>query len=319
MTAAAVGGARQRDLVWLTWRQYRAVLVIGVLVVVALIGFELASYLALGRYVCATFCIDAARNMTINRTGELLTVGNALFAAFVAVFWAAPLVAREYEARTYVVAWTQDVTPERWLVSRTAHLLVATVVLAAVVGLAGTVVVDRIQAIAPDWNEPFASYEYESSIPLQIAYAVFGFALGLLVSLTLRRTVMSIGVTVVGFAITRIAVAIWARPHFLPPARALGPVSDHGSPQASGLFVASGFVDNAGNQVSMSVVQGCAATGDGYPTCLADHGVAHRFLDYQPADRVGTFQLIEFAIFAVLAIGLLALAWMGVRRITRVG
>src|SRR5439155_407551 len=67
----------------------------------------------------------------------------------------------------------------------------------------------------------FSMPSYEASVPLQVAYALFGFALGLVVSALVRRTVLTMVITMVVFVAARIAVGLW-RPHFLAPLRFLG-------------------------------------------------------------------------------------------------
>lgn len=40
--------------------------------------------------------------------------------AVIGIFWGAPLVAREFETRTFTLAWTQSITRTRWLVVKLA-------------------------------------------------------------------------------------------------------------------------------------------------------------------------------------------------------
>ena len=40
--------------------------------------------------------------------------------ALIGVFWGAPLVTREIEARTLPLAWNQSVTPARWMTVKLA-------------------------------------------------------------------------------------------------------------------------------------------------------------------------------------------------------
>ena len=38
--------------------------------------------------------------------------------AVIGIFWGAPMIAREIEAGTYRLVWTQSITRTRWLVSK---------------------------------------------------------------------------------------------------------------------------------------------------------------------------------------------------------
>jgi ABC-type nitrate/sulfonate/bicarbonate transport system ATPase subunit len=58
-----------------------------------------------------------------------------LYAAVIAAFWAAPLVSREYEQGTHLLAWSQDVAPSRWLAGKATALLIPAVPGAVVLGI----------------------------------------------------------------------------------------------------------------------------------------------------------------------------------------
>lgn len=81
----------------------------------------------------------------------------------------------------------------------------------------------------------------------------------------------------------------------------------------------SGLVDHTGHRLDPTTVDQLArqAINAGVaPTAwFAAHGYL-RWIEYQPADRFWTFQLIEAAIFTVLAAALLWIAVHLVRRVT---
>ncbi|TWP48318.1 hypothetical protein FKR81_28950 [Lentzea tibetensis] len=133
-------------LLWVTWRQHRAVVSWTTVLVLVVVLFS-------------PDLIDwAFRNA---------------FGAVVAVFWGAPLVAREFEERTYLVAWGQDVSPARWLAVKCGLLGSAAVVLAALLDVR------------------------------QIGFTLFGFALGVVAGFVTRRTVPAIAFTLVGYVLVR--------------------------------------------------------------------------------------------------------------------
>src|SRR5699024_6537668 len=111
-----------RDLILLGWQQHR-MLVTGT-GIIAFIGAGLMTLLSI---VLAKGGIDIPIPVfsSLRQPAQLLERCIAGYGAVVAVFWAAPLLAREYEQRTHLFAWAQDVSALRWLVAKT--LLLATV------------------------------------------------------------------------------------------------------------------------------------------------------------------------------------------------
>ncbi|MEU6660367.1 hypothetical protein [Streptomyces sp. NPDC046821] len=113
----------------------------------------------------------------------------------IAVFAAGPLIARELERGTVRVAWTQSVSPARWLA---AKLAVPAVLIAVGTGI--LVVLYRfvwnahnhllVAGIGP------RSF-YFSLGPATVANALFGLAVGVLAALVLRRTLPALAVAVV--------------------------------------------------------------------------------------------------------------------------
>src|SRR6266702_939637 len=126
------GGA---EMIWLTWRQFRAQAVTAAAalavfaVLLAVTGPHLASlYAASGISGCySQSCGQLASNFLSQlRTGIYPAVyllgiaGIVLAPAVIGIFWGAPLIARELEAGTFRLAWTQSVTRARWLAVKLA-------------------------------------------------------------------------------------------------------------------------------------------------------------------------------------------------------
>jgi hypothetical protein len=226
-----------------------------------------------------------------------------LLGLIAALFWGAPLVSREYEEHTHVFAWTQDLSPARWLAGKVLALGAVLTLLALVLALASL-------------PRQYSWETFELGVFPQLGYAWFGFALGIAASVVLRRTVVAMGVTLLGFAVTRVVLARWGREHYLSPVHTWRPDPPPGvdyEPQLppGGMWVASGYADKNGDP--MPVPLGC----DGDDACLTAKGQIGHFVDYQPLDRVVPFQLIEFAIFLVLALVSLFVAFTTLRRAAR--
>ena len=109
------------------------------------------------------------------------------------MFLGATLVARETEHATNVLVWTQTVTRRRWLRSKIAMAVAATLVWsAAVAGLvtwwSGT----------PNslYANRFDGTQFDTQSVVPIAFALFAVALGLAAGSVLRRTLPALAATV---------------------------------------------------------------------------------------------------------------------------
>jgi hypothetical protein len=292
------------DLVWLVWRQHRtliAVTTLGVAIVAGLLWWDAADLYHASAYPFV----------------ENLVMPAA--AGVIGIFWGAPLIATEYDQRTHLVVWAQDVSPIRWLTAKLTMLGAIAVVLATILGLADTTFINAINGDGhpvPDLYGRWGFAGFESWIPLQIMYALFGFALGVAVSALLRRTVGSIAVTLVVFAAARFAVGAW-RLTFLPPLRHVQPPSGflYGAPDPGAVEIGLDHIVNAaGNEIGLPSRCYSMTTGEVDLGCAKANGAVAVNVDYQPAGRLLPFHLIEFGIFAVLTAILLTVAVLTVRR-----
>lgn len=309
------------DLLWLTWRQHRWTVLGTAALVVAVAG------LALGM----AWHTDATGE-THELLGEWGYVGTAqmlnlvptVLGAVIAVFWAAPLLSREYEQRTHLVVWSQDITPLRWLTAKLVLLGVTAAAFAAGLGAALVKLMNSINAAGDHprfW--PFETSAFEAAPQVQAGYAAFGFALGLAFSAITRRTVLSMGLALGVFFVTRSVVAgVW-RPYFVEPLRKIEPYEvfsmsvDPASARGNQAWRVKGYLsDGAGNPVTH--LDGCADSDSfmEYAKCMDDRGI-HYLSHYHPIERLVPFQWFETGVFAALAAGLLALAFVWVRRARR--
>jgi hypothetical protein len=104
------------------------------------------------------------------------------------------------------------------------------------------------------------------------------------------------------------------RPYYLPSMWGFRPWDPPGVDYVpmvadGGLRIDSGYADAAGNPIDFT-----APDCDGQQECLQAKGIAGHFAQWQPAERVPGFQLIESGLFVLLAAGLFALAFYLVRR-----
>jgi hypothetical protein len=335
-------------MMWLTWRQIRAQIIVtsAVLAVLAIVLWRTGPDLAhlydtsgiatcIPNVNCATLATRFLNKLSkIDLLLYFLGIGF-LYAApvIIGVFWGAPLVAREIETHTHRLAWNQSVTRTRWLAVKLAIIAVAAM---ATTGL--------LTLMLTWWSSPIdraASLNATHGISLikiapllfdargitPIAYAAFAFALGVTAGALTRRTIPAMAATVAGFAIIQIAIPSLIRPHLIAPAHAevaLNPANVFGladstvlatpsyTPQG-GWILSSQVIDKAGHAFQ-------APTGTcqsrNFQTCLASIVRLHprQLITYQPASRFWTFQWYETAIFLALAILLAGVCIWWIRR-----
>lgn len=319
MTAASLvtyrGSTRWRDLAWLAWRQHRVLLISTtafVLAVVALLALSSVVLPGNRTPLSYSWLIEALR------PGQLAPL-VAVYGGIVAVFWAAPLLPREYEQRTHLLVWSQDVSARRWMTGKVLTLGGVAVGLAFVLGSVGWTVLRQFdpQRGRGDGLSLFNPSFFGVAPLVQVGYVLFGMALGLLLGALLRRTVVSMAVTFVVFAATRVFVGVLLRPHYLPPVRATGPLDEPANVPADSLYVDFGYLDAAGNPVTSAEFTCFRRRPTSYEShleCMHENGIVSQYVEYQPATRLATFHVIEFALFTLLAAGLFAVTRRVIRR-----
>jgi hypothetical protein len=319
-------------MIWVTWAQHRReALVSGLILAVAaallvITGLNmLADFQNSGAASCAaaggravgvfnggTSC-EAILGTFPNRWHSLtLAASMALMAlpALLGIFIAAPLLSREFELGTYLFAWSQSITKDRWAWIKLVLITAAVILSAAAV--ATLVVWWHSPLDVAGYDGSWSAFDIEGLAP--VAYAVSALALGTLAGLVLRRTIPAMVVTLFGFVGARLLIA-QVRPHFLTPVTGPGMAV----PQGTLLVVPPHYVDGQGHEMSLEQVNSVMRTyrggsSDGLMEYMRQHG-ANFIASYQPHDRFWTFQLIEAAIFLVLAVALFSVTawWLGKR------
>jgi hypothetical protein len=144
--------------------------------------------------------------------------GLPLLMVVLGVILGAPMVAREVEQRTQLVAWTQSVRRGRWYVTKV--LTIATVL--ALVGIAAGIANDRLQIPLTAGGLTSSRWPWFFSMDATLAAeAVLGFALAVALGAWLRRTVAAIGAALVGCLLIFLITA-WAIRNLTPVHHAAG-------------------------------------------------------------------------------------------------
>lgn len=235
-----------------------------------------------------------------------------LFGAFVA----GPVIGREMESGAYKLAWTQSVSPARWLASKltTAATLTVggTLVLMAVFRLGAWNLLGR-------WNLSWTDRGvYEAIGPALIAYCLLAVAVGALAGLLLRRTLLAMSVTgvVTGGILLALGNARW---HLFPVTTVSGPASGtttgytmHGLPTDS-LIMDMG-VHNAAGERFVAGQCGPGQRAD-FP-CPSDTPITGWYADFHPHSHFWYVQFIETGIILALTAAAAYAAFRVLRRRT---
>ena len=213
-------------MIWTTWRQHRAEAAVGALILAALA----AAMVAVGstaRDRARALGLPACHRPTAaggGCPGALVALHNdfhlipSVTAALIAVpllagmFWAAPLVSREYQAGTHRLAWTQSVSPLRWITIKIVLIFSVLASAALALGLLATWTLDPLTAaFGGRYNSVW--YDVQGMVP--VACILFALAVGAAASALIRRTIPAMAVTLVAYAATRIPIE-FIRARFAP-------------------------------------------------------------------------------------------------------
>jgi ABC-type transport system involved in multi-copper enzyme maturation permease subunit len=144
--------------------------------------------------------------------------GLPLLMVVLGVLVGAPLVAREAEQRTHLVAWTQSVTRNAWYTTKTGALAASLALIGVVAGIAN----DHLQIPLTAGGLTSSRWPWFFSMDVTLAAeAVLGFALAVAFGAWLRRTVAAIGAALVCWLLLFLVTA-WAIRNLTPTHHAAG-------------------------------------------------------------------------------------------------
>ncbi|HEX6467631.1 MAG TPA: hypothetical protein VF069_00945 [Streptosporangiaceae bacterium] len=323
---SAVTAARPvRGMLWVAWRQHR-MMAAGVVAVLGGLALALfvhglgmhADFVRLGLDRCGSPAggrCQALEPFFDDQYGGALLYWPRLLLflpMLIGMFAGAPLVARELESGTFRFAWTQGCGRLRWILVKLAAIAVVLTVAALGFSL-----------VYAWWFEPAASFQgrlgngtYEVSGLVFTARLVLGFALGVLLGVLIRRTIVAMAATLLGQLAISLPLALVLRPRIERPITTrLGPGHD-----PTGWTLHQWWVGPDGHRVgraTMSALANRLEVGGVEPyRWLAAHHYA-QWETYQPDGRFWTFQLVESGCLVVLAGACAAAAvWWIVRKAT---
>ncbi|WP_241518699.1 ABC transporter permease subunit [Streptomyces sp. CB03238] len=243
-------------------------------------------------------CFQPARDYTdsvwsARHLIEYAALGMMALPAVVGAFVAGPMIARELETGTYKLAWTQSPSPARWLAAK------LTVPMGVVI--AGTALLTLL--FSWSWStgpaHDFPTYWYEPTMYASIGViptvcAVMGLALGTLVGLLVRRTVLAMSATVlltggVLLLLSQMRVHLW-------PIRTTTGLGEPPAVKISRTWrVEEGMLTPSGERIGPDF---CFVGPSSQPPapCAAERKDVTYFLDYHPASHFWPIQLVEAGI-----------------------
>ena len=339
-------------MIWLAWRQHRKQALYTLIALAVLTAVMLPTGLAMHHTFTdsgLSACLAKLSTATITSgdtpdchalsqqfqnqysSTTFIAILFVILPALVGMFFGAPLIAREVEAGTHRLVWTQGVSRRHWALVKFVLVGAVTLILAA------------LYTLGMDWwSQPLVAnggrmgpivFDIEGIAP--IGYTLFAVALGILASTMWKRVLPAMGVTLAGYAVVRILIETLARPHYRSPLTASVPITSTDQlNDASGAWVMSnGVINGVGRLVMPNAGIGCGAPdgnaavngaipssadpcGGGLVSQGLGPGPFSNWQQYQPASRFWEFQVIETGIFLALTAILLYLAIRRIRRIS---
>ncbi|MEU3687869.1 ABC transporter permease [Streptomyces narbonensis] len=305
MTALALKGPH-----WVTVRQHRRALWWSLVLVAAAVAVLVTSRVwsdsavdALRSAGCTVdspdrSCFQSARDYTDDQwiARDLVryaSLGMLVLPGLLGAFVAGPMIARELESGTYKLAWTQSISPARWLAAKVT--VPAALALTLVPLLSLTFHWSWSTGPANDfptyWYEPWVFVSF-GVVP--VAHALLGLALGAVTGLLVRRTVVAMAVAAL-ITGTALAVLAWLRDGLWP----IRTLTGHGlSPKGEVWQVDRGMLTASGERISWD---GCVTQPQNAARCMADRGGVVDFIDVHPASHYWPIQLVETGICLALA------------------
>jgi ABC-type transport system involved in multi-copper enzyme maturation permease subunit len=324
-----------RGLAWVTWRQHRLAFA-GVLVVLGGLGlFMLFNGLAM-HHAYSSLGLDRCGKLSGPSCQTQLAVFRQEYGSWadhlprllmvlpglIGVFAGAPLVARELESGTFRFAWTQSRSRVQWIVTKLV-----------LVGVLLTALALAFSAVFTWWYGPFDAIigrmspggAYEVSGMVFATRTLFGFMLGALLGLLIRRTVPAMAATAAAWAAVVWLSMSFVRPLIRNPITTIGhpgkgPIAGNHVPFNANVI--NNWIQNpAGHHVGFDQLFQQAIAGDGGTIPSPDKFQAYltmhhysQWVSYQPNGWFWHFQTVEASGYGILAILLAVATLLTLRR-----
>jgi len=306
-------------MTWVAWRQQRTETLIAVVIVVLIAallvptGLEMAStYRDDGLAACVAQTPSPACGGALdsfisrfNGLGDLLA-WLTLLPGLIGAMLAAPFVLA-FEHGTYRLDWTQSITRRRWITGKLGLAVGAAVVFA----LIDIAMVTWWRTPLVHLNGRMENSTFDGEGVVAVGYTLFALGLALAIGVVWRRAVPAIVGAFAGYFALRLFVDTWLRQRLTPPATITWHASGRQPAVLNHAWVISMGPGSKPGQLGAAPTALC---GPAAKPCTP-HLPAFLNAVYEPASRFWSMQFTEFALFAGMAIVLIAFAawWTSAR------
>jgi hypothetical protein len=313
-------------LPWTVLRLHRTALLLWGALLLAAVGaliwmYAIGADARAGLSACATPATDtlpSCSDVEAINTDETYGIGIGLvdtalsYLTFPVAAWAgAALIGRELESGTAELAWTQSVTPVRWLTAKLA-------VPAALLATGTTLIVlfnlwarrDDNPDLVGDWYNPDV---FLSTGPAAVAHVLAGLTLGALAGLVTRKALPAAGVA---FAATLVLynVVDWFRTSLWPADTVTGRAALH-LPRSSQVLE-HGAVTTTGEHIGNNLACVGYDSAADIKDCMARSGLTDFWATRHPESHFWPLQFMETGVLLAVAALATAAAFRLLRRRT---
>ncbi|MFF0170276.1 ABC transporter permease [Streptomyces prasinus] len=316
LTTRTTRGAGPTGLTWTVLRIHRSALWlwIGYVAVTAALllwlwgpgtaGLDIIRHCAPAEVTACT-----AKGPTASTYHALLDVTESLISVvplLVAAFAGGALIGRELDSGTIRLAWTQSVSPARWLTAKLA--------LPATLLVLGTITLVLLRRLVASSSGGLASSKWHTSTsiyhslgPTAVVLPLLGLAIGTLVAFLVRRPLPALGLSLLVMGIVSAALCV-GRDSLWPLETVTGSVSES-YPSFSGVTVSEGAITGSGAHVPDPLC-------DGNQACLVDHDITGFYREGHPPTHFWPLQIVETGILAALTALLVTVTYAILKRKT---
>jgi ABC-type transport system involved in multi-copper enzyme maturation permease subunit len=329
---------------WLAWRQFRAQAWVGIAVVAALAlvfgitGVQLHNLADDSGYpgcITAGLCHNFISSVNANGLYSVLYPAGTILIyvapALIAIFWGAPLLARDLETGSYRLLWTQSISRTQWLTVKLLLVGAAAMITAGVLSLIVTWWSAPIDAVGGPHMGAFRldPLQFGARGIAPIGYAAFAFTLAATIGLLTRRTLPAMAIAFAVFLAIQIITPLWIRPHLHAPVTTTIAITSPNinieitnnqvralaqDPPLAAWILSDDNVDSTGSITVIRATDACMQSSPEACTAYVLGLHVSEKLTYQPADRFWPFQAYETGAFVLAS---LALAGFGNWRVKR--
>lgn len=316
MTTLALRSRRSpvalQGLPWTVLRLHRAALLVWSAFVVACVA-GIVWLNAFTAHSVRAAQADRASSGTLRYSEPMGWIGTFIHYSpwVVAAYAAGALIGRELENGTAQLAWTQSVSPARWLAAKLA-------VPAAVLTLGGAVLIVAFRwgwaahrdLMGDNWT---FSDAFMARGPLIVAYTLCALAIGTLTAIVLRRALPALGVSLALLSVLNFLLTGF-RWHLWPALTRTAKVGDVFTLPDSALTLEWGGITTPGAREEGAFCFDSDAPAD-LKRCMTENHLTSTYVTYHPASHFWPLHLMETGIvLAVTAAATSAAFWLLRRR-----